>query len=101
MVPWDQFAAFVESRHKSKPQLVLYADIDGQTGRMAGDRKTPSGLGPMENPHQVWSTTLWQKWADIEIKDAFATMDEVRLPDREMDKVFFFFKLNIQIKIKM
>jgi hypothetical protein len=88
VVPWDQFAAFVESRHKSNPQLVLYADIDGQTGRMAGDRKTPAGLGPMEDP-KVWSTMLRQKWADIEIKDAFATMDEVRLPDREMDKAFF------------
>jgi len=100
VVPWDQFAAFVESRHKSKPQLVSYADIDGQTGRMAGDRKTPAGPGPMENP-KAWSTRLRQKWADIEIKDAFATMDEVRLPDREMDKAFFFFKLNIHTKIKM
>jgi hypothetical protein len=42
----------------------------------------------MEDP-KVWSTMLRQKWADIEIKDAFATMDEVRLPDREMDKAFF------------
>jgi hypothetical protein len=38
---------------------------------------------------------------DIEIKDAFATMDEVRLPDGEMDNAFFFFKLNIQTKVKM
>jgi hypothetical protein len=34
-------------------------------------------------------------------QNAFATMDEVRLPDREMDKAFFFFKLNVQTKIKM
>jgi hypothetical protein len=51
----------------------------------------------MENP-KVWSTMLRQKWADIEIKDAFATMDEVRLPDREMVKAFFFFKLNTKPK---
>jgi Xaa-Pro aminopeptidase len=78
VVPWDQFAAFVESRHKSNPKLVLYADSAGQTGRMAGDPKVPPGLGPMENPHLVWSTMLGQKWADIEVKDAFAIMDEVR-----------------------
>jgi hypothetical protein len=43
-------------------------------------RETLSGLGPMENLHQVWSTMLRQKWADIEIKDAFAIVDEVRYP---------------------
>src|SRR5580698_1794212 len=78
VVPWDQFAAFVESRHKSNPKLVLYADSAGQTGQMAGDPKVPVGMGPMENPHLVWSTMLGQKWADIEVKDGFAIMDEVR-----------------------
>jgi Xaa-Pro aminopeptidase len=78
VVPWDQFAAFVESRHKSNPKLILYADSDGQTGQMSGDPKVPPGLGPMENPHLVWSTMLREKWTDIEVKDAFAIMDEVR-----------------------
>jgi Xaa-Pro aminopeptidase len=78
VVLWDQFAAFVESRHKSDPKLILYADSDGQTGQMSGDPKVPPGLGPMENPHLVWSTMLREKWADIEVKDAFAILDEVR-----------------------
>lgn len=78
VVPWDQFASFIESRHKSNPKLVLYADSAGQTGRMQGDPKIPAGLAPMENPHQVWSNMLRQKWADIEVKDAFAILDEVR-----------------------
>jgi len=78
VVLWDQFAAFVESHHKSNPKLILYADSDGQTGQMSGDPKVPPGLGPMENPHLVWSTMLRQKWPDIEVKDAFAIMDEVR-----------------------
>jgi Xaa-Pro aminopeptidase len=78
VVLWDQFASFVESRRKSSPKLVLYADSAGQTGQMSGDFMTPPGLGPMENPHLVWSTMLRQKWADTEVKDAFAIMDEVR-----------------------
>jgi Xaa-Pro aminopeptidase len=78
VVLWDQFAAFVESRHKSNSRLVLYADSDGQTGQMSGDPKIPPELGPMENPHLVWSNMLRQKWADIEVKDAFAILDEVR-----------------------
>jgi hypothetical protein len=32
----------------------------------------------MENPHLVWSTMLRQKWSDIEVKDAFGILDEVR-----------------------
>jgi aspartate/glutamate racemase len=43
----------------------LYADIDGQTGRMAVDRKTPVGLGPMENP-KVWSTAIVDRLAKQE-----------------------------------
>jgi hypothetical protein len=78
VVLWDQFAAFVELRHKSNPKLILYADSDGQTGQMSGDPKVPPGLGPMENPHLVWSTMLRQKWEDLEVKDAFAIIDEVR-----------------------
>ena len=78
VVPWDQFAAFVDSRHKNNPKLVLYVDSAGQTGQMQGDPKIPAGLSPMENPHLVWSTMLRQKWADIEVKDAFGILDEVR-----------------------
>jgi Xaa-Pro aminopeptidase len=78
VVPWDQFASFIEARHESNPKLVLYADSAGQTGQMSGDAKTPLGLGPMENPHLVWSNMLRQKWGDIEVKDAFGILDQVR-----------------------
>lgn len=78
VVPWDQFVSFVESRHKSNPKLVLYADSAGQTGQMSGDSKTPTGLGPIENPHLVWTTMLRERWSDLEVKDAFAILDEVR-----------------------
>jgi hypothetical protein len=56
----------------------LYADSDGQTGQMAGDPKTPAGLGPMENPHLVWSTTLRQKWSDLEVMHLPSSMKCVR-----------------------
>ena len=78
VVSWDQFAAFVDSRHKGNPKLVLYADSAGQTGQMGGDPKIPAGLAPMENPHLVWSTMLRQKWTDVEVRDAFAILDQVR-----------------------
>jgi Xaa-Pro aminopeptidase len=78
VVGWDQFSSFIEARHKSNPKLIWYADGAGQSGQMSGDAKTPTGLGPMENPHLVWSTMLRQKWPDIEVKDAFAILDEVR-----------------------
>jgi Xaa-Pro aminopeptidase len=78
VVLWDQLTSFIESRHKSNPRLVLYADSAGQTGQMSGDPKTPPGLGPMENAHLVWSNILRQKWPDLEVKDAFEIMDEVR-----------------------
>src|SRR6204780_378354 len=78
VVLWEQFVSFIESRRKSNPKLILYADSAGQTGQMSGDAKIPPGLGPMDNPHQVWSNTLRQHWSDLEVKDAFAILDEVR-----------------------
>jgi Xaa-Pro aminopeptidase len=80
VVPWDQFVTFVESRHRSNPKLVLYADWGGQTGRMLGDGNSgiPPGLGPMQNPNLVWTNVLRQHWGDLEVKDAFAILDEVR-----------------------
>jgi Xaa-Pro aminopeptidase len=78
VVLWDQLASFVESRRKSSPKLVLYADSAGQTGQMSGDSKIPPGLGPTENPHLVWSNMLRQRWGDLEVKDAFEILDEVR-----------------------
>ena len=78
VVLWEQFVSFIESRRKSNPKLILYADSAGQTGQMSGDAKIPPGLGPMDNPHQVWSNTLRQHWSDLEVKDAFTILDEVR-----------------------
>src|SRR5580698_1270126 len=78
VVLWDQFASFVESHRKNNPNLILYADGAGQSGQMSGDFMTPAGLGPMENPHLVWSSMLRQHWSDLEVKDAFGILDEVR-----------------------
>jgi len=78
VVLWDQLVPFIESRRKSNPKLVLYADSAGQTGRMSGESSAPPGLDPMENSHLVWSDVLHRHWADLEVKDAFALLDEVR-----------------------
>ena len=78
VVSWDQFVSFIESRRKNNSKLVLYADSAGQTGRMSGESSVPPGLDPMENSHWVWSDMLHRHWADLEVKDAFATLDEVR-----------------------
>lgn len=80
VVAWDQFASFIDSRRKDNPKLVLYTDQGGQTGFMSGDSTlgTPPGLGPLQNPNLTWTNMLRQHWGDAEVKDAFATLDEVR-----------------------
>ena len=78
VVLWDQLGPFIESRRKSNPKLVLYADSAGQTGRMSGESGVPQGLDPMENSHWVWSDMLHRHWPDLEVKDAFGILDEVR-----------------------
>jgi Xaa-Pro aminopeptidase len=47
---------------------------------MSGDSKfgTPPGLGPLQNPNLTWTNMLRQHWSDLEIKDGFAILDEVR-----------------------
>ena len=78
VVLWDQFVSFIESRRKNTSKLVLYTDSAGQTGHMSGDASVPQGLDPMENSHRVWADMLHRHWPDLEVKDAFAILDEVR-----------------------
>lgn len=78
VVLWDELTSFVESRRKSNPKLVLYGDGAGQTGRMSGEISVPRGFDPMENAHWVWSDMLHRHWPDLEMKDAFRLLDEVR-----------------------
>jgi Xaa-Pro aminopeptidase len=78
VVPWDTFVSFVDSRRKSNPKLVLYLDSAGQTGEMSGNLSNPPGIAAIENPHMLWRDAIRQRWSDLEIKDAFAILDEVR-----------------------
>src|SRR6202167_3510663 len=80
VVAWDQFAAFIESRRKDNPKLVLYTDLGGQTGYMSGDSALgmPAGLGPLQNANVAWTNMLRQHWSDLEVKDAFGILDAVR-----------------------
>jgi len=80
VVPWEQFVTFVESHRTGNPKLVLYTDRAGQTGWMSGDDTsgTPPGLGPVQNPNVVWTNQLRQHWNDLEVKNAFVILDEVR-----------------------
>jgi len=78
VVPWDTFVPFVDSRRKSNPKLVFYIDSAGQTGEMSGSLSNPPGIAAIENPHMLWRDAIRQKWSDVEIKDAFPILDEVR-----------------------
>jgi Xaa-Pro aminopeptidase len=80
VVASDQFVTFIESRRKDNPKLILYTDRGGQTGWMSGDDAlgTPPGLGPLQNPNLTWTNMLRQHWSDLEVKNAFAILDEVR-----------------------
>jgi len=75
---WDTFASFVDSRRQSNPKLVLYLDSAGQTGNMSGDVSNPVGMAAIDNPHKLWRDAIRQRWTDLEIKDAFPILDEVR-----------------------
>jgi Xaa-Pro aminopeptidase len=78
VVPWDTFVSFIDSHRKSNPKLVLYLDSAGQTGQMSGDLSNPPGIAAIENPHMLWRDAIRLRWSDLEIKDAFAILDEVR-----------------------
>jgi Xaa-Pro aminopeptidase len=78
VVSWDTFVSFVDSRRKSNPKLVFYLDSAGQTGEMSGNLSNPPGIAAIENPHMLWRDAIRQRWSDLEIKDAFAILDEVR-----------------------
>ncbi len=78
VVPWDTFISFIDSRRKSSPKLVLYLDSAGQTGGMSGDVSNPPGIAAIENPHMLWRDAIRQRWSDLEVKDAFPILDEVR-----------------------
>jgi Xaa-Pro aminopeptidase len=75
---WETFVSFVESRRKSNPKVVVYVDGAGQTGGMSGRITDPPGMAAVENPHLLWQNAIRQQWSDIEIKDAFPILDEVR-----------------------
>jgi Xaa-Pro aminopeptidase len=78
VVSWDTFVSFVDSRRKSNPKLVFYLDSAGQTGNMSGEVSNPAGITAIENPHLLWRNAIHLKWSDLEIKDAFPILDEVR-----------------------
>ena len=78
VVSWDTFVSFVDSHRKSNPKLVLYLDSAGQTGQMSGDLSNPPGIAAIENPHMLWRDAIRLRWSDLEMKDAFPILDEVR-----------------------
>ena len=78
VVPWDQFISFIESRRKNNPKLIVYTDSAGQTGNMYGEASVLPGLEPLENTHWAWATMLQRHWPDVQIKNGFAILDEVR-----------------------
>jgi len=56
----------------------MYVDSAGQTGAMSGQVSDPPGMAAIENPHTLWRDAIHQQWSDLEIKDAFPILDEVR-----------------------
>jgi len=78
VVLWDQFVPFIESRRKNNTKLILYTDSAGQTGSMYGEASVLPGMEPLENTHWAWATMLQRHWPDVQVKDGFAILDEVR-----------------------
>jgi Xaa-Pro aminopeptidase len=78
VVSWDRLIEFIDSRRAANPKLVIYVDGDGQTGAMLGTVSDPQGLAPIENPHLLWRAAIQTHWPNVEIKDAFPILDDVR-----------------------
>jgi Xaa-Pro aminopeptidase len=78
VVAWDRLIEFIDQRRAANPKLVIYIDGAGQTGVMSGINSNPQGLAPIENPHLLWRAAIQTHWPDVEIKDAFPILDEVR-----------------------
>ncbi|HEV2687551.1 MAG TPA: aminopeptidase P N-terminal domain-containing protein [Bryobacteraceae bacterium] len=78
VVPWDQFVPFIESRRKSDTKLILYTDSAGQTGNMSGEAGLVPGMEPLDNTHWAWAAMLQRHWPDVQVKNGFAILDEVR-----------------------
>ncbi|HUK32137.1 MAG TPA: hypothetical protein VLV89_13555, partial [Candidatus Acidoferrum sp.] len=78
VVPWERLIEFVDARRAANPKLVIYVDGGGQTGNMLGLVSDPPGLAPVENQHLLWRNALQAHWPDLQTKDAFPLLDDVR-----------------------
>jgi hypothetical protein len=86
-------------------RIFLQMERDGNEATVKKDVATLSKLLAEDRIGQspAGIQTKAQAMADLESEDQkFDSINFMRdLPDREMDKAFFFFKLNTQTKIKM
>lgn len=78
VVLWDQLVPYIDSRRKGDAKLIVYTDSAGQTGSMYGEASLLPGLEPLENTHWAWAAMLQRHWPDVEIKNGFAILDEIR-----------------------
>jgi Xaa-Pro aminopeptidase len=78
VVPWERLTEFIDSRRTSNQKLLVYTDSGGQTGNMLGIVSNPPGLAPIENPHILWRNAIQTRWPDLQIREAFQILDEVR-----------------------
>jgi Xaa-Pro aminopeptidase len=78
VVPWERLIELIDARRANNPKLVVYLDSGGQTGSMLGTVSNPPGLLPIENPHLLWRNAIQMRWPDLQVRDAFQMLDEVR-----------------------
>ena len=77
VVPWVDFADFIEARRKESPGLALYLDQGGE-GKMVADVSNPPGLAPIENPFVLWTAAIKAKWPDANVVDAAPVIKPIR-----------------------
>lgn len=77
IVPWEQFAEFIEARRKPNPNVALYLD-EGREGKMMADVSNPPGLAAIENPYLLWAAAIKARWPDANIVDAAPILQTVR-----------------------
>jgi hypothetical protein len=71
VVSWDAFVSYLDKRLKSKPDLALYLDSDGQTsGMQTLFGSNPADLPAIASLNQAWRAAVQAKWPNAAVRDA-------------------------------
>lgn len=78
IVPWEEFASYVDRRLAAAPWLTLYTDDGGFSNLWLGHESNPQGIGAVENPFRLWRRALGERWPKATFRSASQMIMEMR-----------------------